>query len=281
MKRHTLILVASALLAACGGSSDTNSSREPIEISSFTIDPYVEKSSTLTTDSIVGRWVTIMDIERFRYDLINASLKNKQLNSNVLRAFVIRPAENDTGYEISNCQGSFEPLLVSEDSIASDHYYALLDTNSHMLFSLNETRYVALSGAAGYTEDLTVTSDYRRVSDSIESFGSMSFNWSDSGYNNSLDVYCANIERYPEGNVSINFSSDDKSTVQIFNFINAPFYDAYISEFSHKGKITNIFGLGEQDFNFYENTAESIQVEYSATSSTGLSVVGQATINLM
>lgn len=284
MKNLLLLTLSTFLLTACGGDAANEEGDNYPAIDSFSILPYTDAARDLSSDGLEGTWVGVIDVKKKRYDMINAEV-NELTAYSVLTAFIIRERENEYevegDYEIANCTDGFEALLVNEQTVLSKTFYAINDIRNGMGHSVSGSRFVALSEYSGYTEDYTFKLSYRRVSDSTVPLGEMTFNWSDVDGQSRSEVYCSAIENHPDDGRRVVFSSDDESIVQLADFISPPSFDAYVSHSEHEENIVNYLTLGEQSFSFIEETTSSIQLEYSATSSDGLTSTGQASIQII
>lgn len=280
-----LLLVSSiCFLSACGGSDSSSNDESFPSVDKFSITPYSNAANSLTSSGLAGTWVGVISSEKKRYNMTNAQV-NERSASSVLTAFIIRPRENEYeeegDYEIANCSGSFEALTVADQGVQSQTFYAVNDSKNSMGHRISGTRYVPLSEYAGYSEDFSYSLSYRRVSDSTERLGEMTFNWSDVKGEASADIFCGALENFPDQDRRVVFSSDDSSLVQLSNFISHPLFDAYIVQEGHEETIINFLTIGEQSFSFIAESDEMIQLEYVATSSSGLTATGQAKINLL
>lgn len=275
MKLRQLTLALSfILLAACG--ADDSSSTSP-SVTSFDFAPYRTSNENVSATSLEGTWVASIHIKRERSDAINASVTPK-IESNRLETFVIRPATD--GIEMSYCGGGFDAITITGDEFSTENVQANIINFSSMEANKTATGRVSLSPVASYTETITLTAEYIKVSDQYESFGSINQNWSDTDVVIERDVYCSSIKNLEGGYRSIFIASDNDLIFKVSDTIDPTSYDAYIKDPDHDGLIANRLTLGEQSFSFSVYGPNEYIFDYSAESLSGLSVTGQVSISI-
>ncbi len=275
MKLRQLILaLSSILLAACGADDSSNTSSSLI---SFDFSSYRSSNESVSNTSLEGTWVASIHIKRERSDAINASVTPKT-ESNRLETFVIRPAAE--GFEMSYCGGGFDAITITGDEFSTENVQAKIIDFSSMEANITATGRVQLSSVASYKETITLTSEYIKVSDQYESFGSLNQNWSDTDLIIERDVYCSSIENLEGGYRSIFIASDNDLIFKVSDTIDPTSYDAYIKDPDHDGLIANRLTLGEQYFSFSVDGPSEYIFDYSAESLSGLSITGLVSISI-
>jgi hypothetical protein len=270
VNRLLIILATSFILSACNSSDDENSIR------AFEVAAYREMNATVSDSTLTGTWVASWDIQRNRSNQQYVSVP-ESLPSKRLEILIIRQVAEEL--EISYCGGDFDSVTVENSRLVSAHKEADILDNKSMTWSYSRSNTVSL-GAGSYDEDLTVDIEFIKISDSVNSFGDVSFNWSDVSGVNTSDIQCAAIERFDGGNERIYLANEHGLRFLISNFIDPTTYDAYIKDENHSGGIANSLSLGEQDFSYSVSGPLSYGLNYQASNYQGLSVVGDITLSL-
>ena len=273
MKSLALIFTLPLLLAGCG-SSDSNSNNRP---KGFELSSFYESNQLTSQDSLQGTWIASKEITRTRSNQINTEVP-EVVNSSALEVFVIRPTE--TGYERSNCNGEFENIYASGTSFISQSDNAIIVDNSNMNGSKTTSNTVYLSSFSSYFEVTSIQAEFVKVSDTFQTFGSITQNWSDQNSVITRDVFCSRVENLPESKRNITLSGNKEFFFHISDVIDPSRFNANITDIDHTSYIRNFLTFGEQDYSVYEETENTFKFNYYAENISGLSVTGNASINI-
>lgn len=273
MKSLALIFTLPLLLAGCG-SSDSNSNNRP---KGFELSSFYESNQLTSQDSLQGTWIASKEITRTRSNQINTEVP-EVVNSSALEVFVIRPTE--TGYERSNCNGEFENIYASGTSFISQSDNASIVNNSNMNGSKTASQTINLSSFSSYFEVTTTQTEFIKVSDAYQTFGSITQNWSDRDSVITRDVFCSRVENLPESKRNITLSGNKEFFFYMSDVIDPARFNAYIFDIDHTSNIKNLLTFGEQHYSVYEETENTFKFEYFANSMSGVGILGNAVINI-
>lgn len=279
MKILPLFLISCLALTGCGASDGDSANDDPVY---FDITPYREASAALTTQSLTGTWVGVVNIESKRRNMVNADVKERVARSR-LEAFVLRSGAEGK-LELSYCDGGFESITLTATELTSEHRILSRKSNRYMTYESSGSRRVILPGGyASYIEDVTFDVEFYRVSDSTDAIGTITKNWSDESGESSADIFCATVENYPEDLQVVTASSDDNDTVfMVSEYVTyAPV--AVVGDATHAedNTLVNIPGLGDQSFSFSQYGPDEWLYDFSITNSSGLTVTGQVALDLL
>lgn len=151
-----------SFLTACGGSSSSSSD----SVQEYDLSTY--EGRTVSTENLVGTWVMVAtgtELSSLPGITSNSSSATKEY-------FVVRETESGD-FESSDCGSGFSTLIIEGNIMTLEGGTATIIDNQKVSGSL-ENNYVGEGVFEGYNTTRTATFQSVKISDSVESFGSIS-----------------------------------------------------------------------------------------------------------
>ncbi|WP_430460639.1 hypothetical protein ACQUQU_15665 [Thalassolituus sp. LLYu03] len=222
----------------------------------------------------------MINTDRKRHDMVNVQMPAQE-SSSALQVLVIRTNSLGIGYEVASCSGGFNSLTISKDHLSSTQFVGNRTGRNRISTSYSGSRQVSLSRLASYQEDVEQTVEFRRVSDSVNPFGTWKLNWSDTEGDSSVGVTCAVIENRNDDRQAVVVAAADGSRMQLTDYIPVDSYTAFIVQAGHDDGIVNLLTYGSQNYTISSQSDQALSYTYNATSSDGLSIAGNVSLKLI
>ncbi len=151
-----------SLLTACGGSSSSSSD----SVQEYDLSTYEGRS--VSTETLVGTWVMVAtgtQLSTFSDITMSSSSATKEY-------FVVRETESG-GFESSDCDSGFSTLVIEGNIMTLNGGTATITDNQKVSGSL-EINFVSEGELEGYNITRTATFQSVKISDEVESIGSVS-----------------------------------------------------------------------------------------------------------
>lgn len=244
----------------------------------FQLVGYSEQHAATSNETLAGTWVGRWDTNVTRSDPSpGVSVASKA----DVRRFIVMVIQADSQgsdqYKQAHCQGrGLVPSRIINNSLDGDGVprYSI-EGNKRLSLQDVSSYSVTLFPGRSYTETVSTSASFIKVSDSAEPLGVISLNWSDS-VAQEKDVYCFSLGNQQGGYRDVYIGSDDSSRFKISTLIDPATYEALILDPAREGGIANRYGGGSQRFSLSEEQSHQFSMDFMVEGSSGLSVSGTA-----